>query len=386
MSRPRRVALALGSGGARGYAHIGVAQVLEERGFEVVAVAGASMGALVGGVMAAGRLKEFTDWAVSLKQRDVLRLIDPKWALPGAMAADRLINHLNEFLGDVEIERLPIPYTAVATDIAARREVWFQRGPLRPAIRASIAIPGVITPVVVNGRLLADGGLLNPVPLEPTAAAGADLTVAVSLQAPRPPHEPAGPVRTTAEPQWFEDWRERLRQVFQGWTARAAVAAKPLLPVVEPPPAQPGIARAGDAEAESGAAGAGAPARPGEPTRPDAAGANPAGSGPGRTEPDLTPATPATPDDPASRSLTVAEPFPAIESALPADLRIADVLGLSLDAMQDLITRYRMAGLPPDIHITIPVSASRVMDFHRAAEMIAMGRALTTKALDDAGY
>ncbi len=199
MSQSRRVALALGSGGARGFAHIGVVQVLEERGYEVAAVAGSSMGALVGGVMAAGRLKEFTDWAVGLKQRDVLRLLDPAWAAPGALAADRLINHLNEFLTDTEIENLPIPYTAVATDLTSRREVWFQKGQLRSAIRASIAIPGLITPVVIDGRLLADGGLLNPVPIEPTAAAGADLTVAVSLQAPRPPHEPAGPVRATAE-------------------------------------------------------------------------------------------------------------------------------------------------------------------------------------------
>jgi NTE family protein len=313
MSPPRRVALALGSGGARGYAHIGAIQVLDERGFEVVAVAGSSMGALVGGVMAAGRLKQFTDWAVDLKQRDVLRLIDPKWTSPGAMTADRLINHLNGFLTDVEIENLPIPYTAVATDIANRREVWFQKGPLSSAIRASIAIPGLITPVVINGRLLADGGLLNPVPIEPTAAADADLTVAVSLQAPRPAHESAAPVHATAEPQRFEDWRERLRQVFHGRTGRAAA---------------------------------------------------------------LEPAE--TPDAPA--------PVRIADTPIPGDLRIADVLALSLDAMQDLIARYRMAGLPPDVHVAIPVNACRVMDFHRAADMIAVGRDLTTKALDNAGY
>jgi NTE family protein len=269
MSRPRRVALALGSGGARGYAHIGAIQVLDERGFDVVAVAGSSMGALVGGIMAAGRLEAFTEWAVALKQRDVLRLVDPKWAAGGAIGADRLINHLSEFLTDVEIENLPIPYTAVATDLVARREVWFQKGLLRSAIRASIAIPGVITPVVFNGRLLADGGLLNPVPIEPTAAAGADLTIAVSLQAPRPAQEPAGPVRATADPQRFEDLRDRLRQVLRR-PGRASIANTP-------PPASPDY-----------------------------------------------------------------------------DLRIAGVLSLSLDAMQDLIARYRMAGLPPDIHIAIP--------------------------------
>ncbi|BCY11225.1 patatin-like phospholipase family protein [Actinoplanes sp. L3-i22] len=305
MGRERRVALALGSGGARGFAHIGAVQVLEERGFEIVAVAGSSMGALVGGVLAAGQLKEFADWASVLKQRDVLRLVDPKWSSPGAMAADRLIARLGSFLTDIAIEDLPIPYTAVATDIAARREVWFQKGPLRAAVRASIAIPGVITPVVINGRLLADGGMLNPVPIEPTAGAGADLTIAVSLQAPRPPQESAAPVRATAEPQWIEDWRVRLRQVFR-----------------------------------------------------------------------LTGLSAAT--DPAE--------IPNIPEALPADLRIADVLSLSLDAMQDLIARYRMAGLPPDVQIAIPVNACRVMDFHRAAEMIDLGRALTNKTLDEAGY
>lgn len=292
----RTVALALGSGGARGFAHVGVIQVLEERGFDICAVAGSSMGALVGGVMAAGRLKDFTDWAVSLKRPDVLRLIDPKWAAAGAMGADRLINHLNEFLTDVEIENLPIPYTAVATDIEARREVWFQKGLLRSAIRASIAIPGVITPVIVDGRLLADGGLLNPVPIEPTAASGAELTVAVSLQGPRAAREPAGPVRAAAAPQWVEEWRGRFRQVFH--------------------------------------------------TRP---------------------------------------PKEIAPAALPEDLRIGQVLGLSLDAMQDLIARYRMAGLPPDVHIAVPVSAGGILDFHRAAELVAIGRDLTTKALDDAG-
>ncbi|MEV4703204.1 patatin-like phospholipase family protein [Actinoplanes sp. NPDC049316] len=303
MSQPRRVALALGSGGARGFAHIGVVQVLQERGFEIVAVAGSSMGALVGGVLAAGRLEEFTKWAVTLKQRDVLRLIDPKWASPGAMAADRLINHLNEFLAGAEIEDLPIPYTAVATDLMARREVWFQKGSLRSAIRASIAIPGLITPVVVDGRLLADGGLLNPVPIEPTAAAAADLTVAVSLQAPRPVQESSGPVHATAEPQRAGDWYERLRQVF---------------------------ARSGNSgEVVTGELGA--------------------------------------------------------DVALPSDLRIADVITFSLDAMQDMIARYRMAGLPPDVRIAVPVNACRVMDFHRAAEMVALGRELATDALDSAG-
>ncbi|GIM88545.1 patatin-like phospholipase family protein [Paractinoplanes toevensis] len=287
----RRVALALGSGGARGFAHIGVIQVLDERGFEVVAVAGSSMGALVGGVMAAGRLKEFTEWATGLKQRDVLRLLDPKWALAGVLAADRLIDHLDGFLDDALIEDLPIPYTAVATDITSRREVWFQKGLLRSAIRASIAIPGLITPVVVDGRVLADGGLLNPVPIEPTASVPADLTVAVSLLARRPDHESAAPIRAAAKRTRSSDWRARLRH------ARS--------PETVPP---------------------------------------------------------------------------------PVELRLSEVIMNSLDAMQDMISRYRMAGLPPDVHIAVPVTAAGVLDFHHAGAMVTLGRELATKALDDAGY
>lgn len=180
-----RVALVLGSGGARGYAHIGVIHALRDAGHEIVAISGSSMGAVVGGVTAAGQLDGFTEWVTSLRQRDVLRLLDLKVSAPGLIAADRVIDKLRALTDDVAIEDLPIPYTAVATDIDARREVWFQRGPLASAVRASIAIPGVFTPIRIDGRLLVDGGVLNPVPVDPMAAVDADLVVAVSLSGPR---------------------------------------------------------------------------------------------------------------------------------------------------------------------------------------------------------
>lgn len=180
-----RVALVLGSGGARGYAHIGVIQVLREQGHEIVAIAGTSMGAVVGSVAAAGQLDPFTDWVTSLRQRDVLRLLDVKLSAPGLIGADKVIERLRSLTGDIAIEDLPIPFTAVATDLEARREVWFQRGPLATAVRASIAIPGVFTPIEVGGRLLVDGGVLNPVPIDPMAAVDADFTVAVTLSGPR---------------------------------------------------------------------------------------------------------------------------------------------------------------------------------------------------------
>jgi NTE family protein len=177
----KRAALSLGSGGARGYAHIGVIQELRERGYEVVGVAGSSMGALVGGLYAAGSMDEFAEWATSLTGPAMLRLLDPSISAAGVLRAGKILEVVRELLSDVTIEELPIPYTAVTTDLIAGRSVWLQRGPLDQAIRASIAIPGVIAPHVIDGRLLADGGILDPLPMAPIAASNADLTVAVSV-------------------------------------------------------------------------------------------------------------------------------------------------------------------------------------------------------------
>ncbi len=179
--RSMRVALALGSGGARGYAHIGVINELHERGHEIVGIAGSSMGALVGGLEAAGRLDEYALWASSLTQRAVLRLLDPSITSAGVLRAEKILEAVREILGDVTIEELPVPFTSVATDLIAGKSVWMQRGPVDDAIRASIAIPGVITPHLLGGRLLADGGILDPLPMAPIAAADADVTIAVTL-------------------------------------------------------------------------------------------------------------------------------------------------------------------------------------------------------------
>lgn len=186
-----RVALVLGSGGARGYAHIGVIEVLRDAGHEIVAISGSSMGAVVGGVTAAGQLDAFTDWVTHLTRRDVLRMLDVHLGAPGLVGADKIVSKLHELTGEIDIENLQIPFTAVATDVEARREAWFRSGPLHPAVRASMAIPGVFTPVTIDGRLYVDGGLLNPVPIEPMAFVDADLTVAVSLSGNRRPTRPA---------------------------------------------------------------------------------------------------------------------------------------------------------------------------------------------------
>lgn len=203
------MALCLGSGGARGYAHIGVINELLERGHQIVGISGSSMGALVGGLYGAGKLDEFTDWATSLTQRAVLRLLDPSISAAGVLRAEKILDAVRDILGDVTIEDLPIPYTAVATDLIAGRSVWLQRGPVDAAIRASIAIPGVITPHVLDGRLLADGGILDPLPMAPISAVNADLTIAISLSGddPRPPADLAGPRAGT---EWMNRvWRSK---------------------------------------------------------------------------------------------------------------------------------------------------------------------------------
>jgi NTE family protein len=200
-----RVALSLGSGGARGYAHIGVINELRDRGHEIVGIAGSSMGALVGGLEAAGKLDEYATWANSLTQGAVLRLLDPSLTSAGVLRAEKILDAVREILGEVVIEDLPIPYTAVTTDLIAGKSVWLQRGPVDDAIRASIAIPGLIKPYLLDGRLLADGGILDPLPMAPIAAVNADLTIAVGLSG----GDPTRP-DTTPEPNPTVDLLNRM--------------------------------------------------------------------------------------------------------------------------------------------------------------------------------
>lgn len=175
------VALALGTGGARGLAHIGAIEAIEAAGYRIIAVSGSSIGALIGGVYAAGKLEVYRDWVCALQKMDVLKLVD--WTLSGAglIKGERIIDVLRELIGEVNIEELPIPFTAVATDLDREREVWLTRGPLFDAIRASIAIPTIFRPHPVNGHRLVDGGLMNPLPLTPLLQSPSDYTVAVNV-------------------------------------------------------------------------------------------------------------------------------------------------------------------------------------------------------------
>lgn len=179
-----KVSLVLGTGGARGYAHIGVIEELEARGYEVVSIAGSSMGALVGGLYAAGGLESYRDWVKTLGWIDVVRLLDLNFRHT-LFSGDRVFARLRDMVGDPDIETLPIGYTAVATDVTNNKEVWFQKGSLLNAIRASIAIPGLVSPLVQENRVLVDGGVLNPLPIVATVAAHADLIIAVDVNASR---------------------------------------------------------------------------------------------------------------------------------------------------------------------------------------------------------
>ena len=309
----KRVALVLGSGGARGYAHIGAINVLAERGYEIVAVSGSSMGALIGGLHAAGKLGDYTDWVRTLTQREVLRYLDVSFNGPSVLRLERVLARMTEYLNGVLIEDLPIPYTAVASDLGARREVWFTSGPLETAIRASTAIPAMIAPIMVNGRLLVDGGVLNPVPMEPVMGVDADFTMAINLSGEKHHHFGSSPTRESAAQRPPHEWLERFRR-----TAASAWENDFIASIV---------ARF---------------------ARPEEAQERP-------------------PYDPA-----------------PAGLGITDVTWMSLDAMESLITRYRLAALPPDVLVTVPGDSAKVLDFHKANEVIELGRRLTEKALDEA--
>ena len=180
----KTVSLVLGSGGARGLAHIGVIRELEANGFEIRAISGCSIGALVGGIYAAGKLDEFEQWISAITRMDIVALLDLSWGRSGLVKGDKVINTLVNLVGDKTIEELPIPFTAVATDIENEKEIWINSGRLFDAIRASISLPLFLTPVKYKQTHLIDGGVLNPVPIAPTFDDNTDVTVAVNLGGP----------------------------------------------------------------------------------------------------------------------------------------------------------------------------------------------------------
>ena len=175
------VALTLSSGGARGLAHIGAIEVLEEQGYHITSIAGCSMGALIGGVYATGKLQEFREWMKGIDRKKMLELTDFSLSLNHFVKGDRIIEAIMEFVPDMAIEDLPIPYCAVATDWAAGREVVIRTGSLFEAIRASISLPTFYKPVQRDGMILIDGGVINPFPLNRVVRHKGDILVGVDV-------------------------------------------------------------------------------------------------------------------------------------------------------------------------------------------------------------
>jgi NTE family protein len=180
MASNDKIGLVLGSGSARGWAHIGVVQALVEEGIRPDIVCGASVGALVGAVYAEGNLDEFEKWVRSLSWKAVVALLDPGWR-GGLLSGLRLFENLSGRFIQRDIEDLEVPYGAVATDLWTGREVWLREGSVVEAVRASIAMPGLFKPAWREGRFLVDGGVVNPVPVSLARAMGADIVIAVDL-------------------------------------------------------------------------------------------------------------------------------------------------------------------------------------------------------------
>ena len=175
------VALVLSSGGARGLAHIGAIEELESQGYRITSMAGCSMGALIGGVYAAGKLEEFREWMKTVDKKKMLELTDFSLSLNHLVKGSRIIKAIMEFVPDVMIEDLPIPYCAVATDWISGREVVINEGSLFEAIRASISLPSFYEPVHRNGMILIDGGVVNPIPLNRVRRQPGDLLVGIDV-------------------------------------------------------------------------------------------------------------------------------------------------------------------------------------------------------------
>lgn len=323
---PRKpvIGLALGSGSARGWAHFGVLRALQEAGIRPDIVCGSSIGALVGASYAAGEMERFEEWVLSLGVRKVFGFMDFNIA-GGMLKGEKLIEFWRNHFVDSALEDLAIPFAAVATDLHSGAEVWLRKGSISEAVRASIALPGLFTPVYREGRLLVDGGIVNPVPASLARAMGADIVIAVDLNADimrrhmlpldaplvrGEAQEDAAAIDTEQQELPLDDSHQS-----QGWMRRLQSSVK------------------GAAAWQSVAAW-----RQGRQDR-------------------------------------VSEPKP------PPVPSLLDVVMTSVNIMQMRITRSRMAGDPPELVIAPRLSHMGLLDFHRAREAIDEGYAAAQAAL-----
>jgi NTE family protein len=181
--KKRKIGLALSSGMARGWAHIGAIRALKKLGFEFDVITGCSVGALAGGCYLAGRLDSLEAWALSLNKRKIVGYLDMRLRSGGLIGGERLIDEMRKHLGHTKIEDLPVPYAAITTDLVTGHEIWIQKGDLPEAMRASFSLPGIFPPVYRDGRWLADGALVCPLPVAACRALGADMVIAINLNA-----------------------------------------------------------------------------------------------------------------------------------------------------------------------------------------------------------
>jgi len=209
----KNVRLVLGSGGARGMAHIGVIEELKKEGFNIVEVVGCSMGAVVGGIYCASYLDEYKHWLIGLTKLDVFKLFDFAFSSQGFVKGERVFKAIELLIGDHQIENFKIPFTAVASDVMNKKEVYYRSGSLFKALRASTAIPTIFTPVIEGRSQLVDGGVLNPLPLNLITPEADDIVVAVNLNANIPLRNNAVPVENkekAAYQKMFDAFRSQI--------------------------------------------------------------------------------------------------------------------------------------------------------------------------------
>jgi len=309
MNAPK-IGLALGSGSARGWAHVGIIRALEEMGIKVDVIAGASVGSLVGAAYASGQLDTLEHWINSLTKRDVWGLLDTAFRQGGFMRGNKLMRAIGEQITDYNIEQLTTPFGAVAADLYTGQEVWLQKGSMLNAVRASSGLPGLFSPMWHQQRWMIDGGVVNPVPVSVCRAMGADYVIAVNLNShygkptrfirPRDPKSnnsilEAQEQETSASWTSLEKWSEMVDGLMDTFRAD-----------------QPGAPQASN-------------------------------QAPG----------------------------------------MFDVIAGSVNIMQDRITRSRMAGDPANIMLSPDLSHFQLMDFHRAAEAIEVGKKVVERAADE---
>lgn len=209
----KNAALVLSGGGARGIAHMGVIEELENRGYEITSLAGTSMGALVGGIYALGKMDDFKKWMVSLDKFKVFSLIDFTLTRQGFVRGDKVFKKIKEFVPDSNIEDLRVPYVAVATDILKRKEVVFTKGSVFDAIRASVAIPTVLTPVQIKDSLLVDGGVVNNIPIKHIHRNTGDKLIVVNVNADVPLLKPE--ITKKQEVNQEKLYQKRMKEFYQ---------------------------------------------------------------------------------------------------------------------------------------------------------------------------